>query len=123
LLVISIKEEVIVEMEYEFKNLFAAIFILLGSFWMFIAGVGINRFPDLYSRMHAATKAPSLGLALILIGAAIEFGGWVIWLQAGAMIFFIFYTNPISAHLISRAAFRAGYPLATKTCLNEMPKE
>ena len=66
------------------------------------------RLPDLFSRMHAATKPTTLGLALVLLGAAlrVETGGDAVkLLLVGA---FTFLTAPVGAHVLGRSAYRAG---------------
>ncbi len=81
------------------------ILAITGALFVVLAGVGILRFGDLYSRMHAATKATALGIALIGIAAAValDTGRGKILLA----IVFIFITAPASAHFIGRAAYRA----------------
>jgi multicomponent Na+:H+ antiporter subunit G len=78
---------------------------LVGAAFVLLAGVGVLRFPDLYARMHAATKASTVGIGLIgLSGAVLLDGGWSKTLLAVA---FIFVTAPSAAHFIGRAAYRA----------------
>lgn len=78
---------------------------LAGAILMLLAGFGTLRFPDVYARMHAATKASTLGIALIGITAASLVHG----ASAKAMlaVVFLFITAPSGAHLIGRAAYRA----------------
>lgn len=78
---------------------------IAGSLLVVLAGVGVVRFGDLYSRMHAATKATALGIALIAVAAAVA-------LDSGRgklllAVAFLFITAPASAHFIGRAAYRA----------------
>jgi len=86
----------------------AAIFILLGSALTAAAGIGIFRLPDVYTRMHAATKVGTLGSGLILAGAAIHFAEPSIVLRCVLIVFFLLLTAPIGAHMIGRAALRMG---------------
>lgn len=86
------------------------ILAIAGALLVVLAGIGVLRFRDLYSRMHAATKATALGIALIAIAAAISLdsGRGKILLATA----FIFLTTPASAHFIGRAAYRAeGIPI------------
>ena len=55
----------------------------LGSLLILLGAIGLNRFPDIYMRMHAATKAPSLGISLMLIAFILYFGTYAIALKAG----------------------------------------
>ena len=92
-------------------NLLAAALILVGSFFALVGALGIVRLPDLYSRSHAASKAGTLGSGLMLLAVAVvsEDGGVAARALAG-IVFFIL-TAPVSAHLLMRAAYLAGYPL------------
>jgi multicomponent Na+:H+ antiporter subunit G len=76
-----------------------------GGVLVVLAGVGVVRFPDVYARMHAATKASTIGIALIGIagGLALDEGRARILLTVA----FIFITAPSAAHLVGRAAYRA----------------
>jgi multicomponent Na+:H+ antiporter subunit G len=79
--------------------------VIAGAILMMLAGIGVLRFPDIYTRMHAATKASTLGIGLIAIAGsiAIDDGAAKILLAAG----FIFVTTPSGAHFLGRAAYRA----------------
>ncbi|OZC97285.1 Na+/H+ antiporter subunit G [Rhodococcus sp. 06-235-1A] len=84
----------------------ASIFILLGALLAFTAAVGIVRFPDTLSRMHAATKPQVVGLILVLIGAIISLRGNVdIWMLVLVGIFTL-VTAPVIAHTVGRVAYR-----------------
>lgn len=80
--------------------------LLVGSGWIALAAVGVIRFDDVYSRMHAATKSPTLGLILVSWGAAMHLGGFgaVKLLLVGALVLL---TAPVGAHLIGRAVHRS----------------
>ncbi|MBD3377299.1 Na+/H+ antiporter subunit G [candidate division KSB1 bacterium] len=88
-------------------NLLVAILVLLGSFVMLLAAIGLVRFPDFYTRIHAAGKAASFGLMLLLLAFAIHFNTW---LKPLLVIVFIFLTTPIAMYLISRVASRLKIP-------------
>lgn len=87
--------------------------LVVGAALVALAGLGLLRLPDLYTRMHAVTKATTLGLALLLLGSALE--AW----RAGHMplvelliIGLVFLTNPVGAHLLARAAYLSGLPMS-----------
>lgn len=91
-------------------NIVVILSLLLGTFFILSASIGIVRFPDLYTRLHAATKASTLGISFVLI-AAFLFLYVEHSLISGKLllaILFLFLTNPVSAHMISRAAHRNG---------------
>lgn len=88
------------------SDLIAALFLLGGGFFCFVAGLGLLRLPDVYCRMHAATKAGTVGLALVCLAAIVKSTSWTEILQALFVFLFMIATAPIGAHLIGRAAFR-----------------
>jgi multicomponent Na+:H+ antiporter subunit G len=84
-----------------------AAFILIGSFFLTVGTLGLLRLPNVYNRMHATTKATTLGTSSIFLAAALHFRAGS-GLTALVGILFLFLTAPTGAHLISRAAHRMG---------------
>ncbi|MDP1573994.1 MAG: monovalent cation/H(+) antiporter subunit G [Coxiellaceae bacterium] len=93
-----------------------------GSLLILIASIGVLRMPDLLMRMHAATKAGTLGVTLILLGVAFYFQRWQVSTEALLTIIFIFITAPIASHLLARAAYFGGIKLANITIIDELKK-
>lgn len=77
--------------------------MLFGSFFILISSIGILRFPDLYSRMHAVTKATSFGILLILLAISLYFGDLATILKSLLIIIFIYLTAPLSAHAVAKS--------------------
>jgi multicomponent Na+:H+ antiporter subunit G len=87
-------------------DLICGLLILAGGLLAFIAALGVVRMEDVFTRMHASTKAGSLGLGLIvaaLLIADVE-PSWSA--KAAAVLIFMLTTLPISAHLVGRAVYR-----------------
>lgn len=80
------------------------ILALLGGGFALVAAIGVVRFPDVLSRMHASSKVASFAGSLALLAAAVDIGTFSAVTRALFAIFFIFLTAPIGAHLIGRAA-------------------
>lgn len=98
----------------------AAILLVLGSLFMLLSALGTWRFPDIFTRMHAATKASSFGIGLMLAAGVVYFNdGWTI-VQSVLIIVFIFLTAPVAAHMIGRAAYLLKIPLWEKTVIDEL---
>ncbi len=97
-----------------------AFFILAGGLFSLAAAVGVLRLPDILIRMHASTKAGTLGCGLILVAVALHFGEGGITARAIAAIVFLILTAPVAAHLIGRAAYRTGVPLWKGTVMDEL---
>lgn len=89
-------------------DVLAAICLLLGAILSVAAGVGLIRFPDALSRMHAATKPQMAGLIFVLLAIGISDRSWITVLMLAPVLIFQMLTAPISAHMIGRAAYRAG---------------
>ena len=89
---------------------------------MLVASVGLVRLPDVYCRMHAATKATTFGMGGILLGASLIFQSAAVTTQALLAIFFLFLTAPVAAHLISRAAYKRGPDLCAETTHDDYGK-
>lgn len=85
-----------------------ALLVLVGSILSVLAGVGIVRLPDVFIRMHAATKVGTLGSGLIMAGAAVHFADSAVVVRCIVIVFFLLLTAPIGAHMIGRAALRMG---------------
>lgn len=84
------------------------VLLLGGAFLAFAAGVGVLRFPDLLSRMHAGTKPQVLGLILVLAGLALRLrSGGAVWALVLVVVFQLL-TAPVGAHMVGRAGYRTG---------------
>ena len=87
-------------------NLLGAIFLLLGGVLSLAAGVGLLRFPDALSRLHAATKPQVLGLVFIVVALAISSRSLTVLFALVPVVLFQMLTAPIAAHMIGRAGYR-----------------
>ncbi len=85
---------------------FAEVLLVLGSALAMIGGIGVVRFHDLLSRMHAAAKAPTLALILVSFGAAIEIGTVLAWTTLALVVILQLLSSPVGAHALSRASRR-----------------
>lgn len=95
--------------------LLSNILIFTGSLFIFIAALGVIRMPDLYMRMHTATKAGTLGAGLLLSGTAIYFLNWYVFIEIILTVFFLILTAPVVSHLIGRVAWRKGIKIYPTT--------
>lgn len=78
---------------------------ITGAAFVLLASFGVLRLGDLYSRMHAATKASTLGMILVTIAGAVRLDDGRSKLTLAVVI--IFVTAPVASHLVGRAAYRA----------------
>lgn len=92
----------------EVANLIAAVLMLLGAVFCLSAAVGIVRFPDVITRLHAATKPQVFGLLLILTAVVLSLRTWQSLGICALVALFQIVTAPVSAHMVSRTAYRTG---------------
>lgn len=95
-----------------------AIITLTGSLVLLIASIGLIRMPDVYNRLQVGTKATTLGTILSLLGLAIIMPGW-----AGKLILliiFVMMTNPVSSHVMARAAYFIKIPFTESTKVDKL---
>ena len=93
----------------------SAILMVLGAIFILLSALG-----DLYSRMHAATKASSFGVALMLIGISIWIPTPYIIIEALLIILFIYITAPIASHMIGRVAHLLNIKVGSEDCIDEL---
>ena len=96
-----------------------AILLVAGGFFMFVAGLGILRLPDVLIRMHASTKAGTVGAGLIFVAVALNFGDIATISLCALTVVFLFLTVPVASHAIARAAYRMKVDLWEGTHLDE----
>lgn len=101
-------------------NLIVGAMILVGSFFALAAAIGVLRLPDLFTRMHAASKAGPVGSGLMLLALALIAPDHATVTRAIAAVAFLLLTAPISAHLLAKAAYSVGYRLWRGSVLDEM---
>ena len=90
----------------EVFDIVGALFLLAGAVFCLAAAVGIVRFPDVMTRLHAATKPQVFGLVLILTGVAFTMRTWHVVLVALLTIGLQILTAPVSGHMLARTAYR-----------------
>jgi len=83
-------------------------FILTGSVFVLIGGIGLIRLPDFYTRIHAAGITDTMGAWLILIGLIFSAGWTLITAKLLMLLFFLAATSPLASHALAKAAFLRG---------------
>jgi multicomponent Na+:H+ antiporter subunit G len=101
-------------------EILAGSLMVLGALLAVIASAGLHRFDDLFARMHAATKPATLGMALVLIGAALHIPDPSSDVKLLLVILLQFATAPVGAHLVGRAAYRAGSHMRGSVAVDEL---
>ena len=101
-------------MEIEIRTIIAGLFLALGCFLFIVASVGVIRFPDFYTRMHAAGKTDTLGQTFILVGLIIYAGASLVSIKLLIIMGLIYIINPTAAHFLAKAAYTRGVEPWTK---------
>jgi multicomponent Na+:H+ antiporter subunit G len=101
-------------------NILIIILSSFGAIFVLLAAIGLIRMPDLFLRISVTTKAATLGIGLLLLCASLYFKDLSITSRVVAIIFFIFLTAPVGAHLIGRAAYFIGIPLWKKSVIDQL---
>jgi multicomponent Na+:H+ antiporter subunit G len=104
----------------DIATLISAALLVIGSIFALIASIGLLRLPDLYTRMHAASKAGTMGSCLMLIALAIHASDVGTVSRALAGVVFFLLTAPVSTHLLAKAAYSVGYRLHSSSVRDEM---
>lgn len=100
----------------------AALLWIAGIFTL-VAAIGLLRFPDVFLRMHAATKAGTVGVISSLLALALYFDDPAIRVRALLVALFLCVTAPIVGHVLSRASLLAGVAMSRDTVCNEWGRE
>jgi multicomponent Na+:H+ antiporter subunit G len=90
------------------RSLLSAALLLAGVAFLAAGTVGLLRFPDVYTRLHALTKADNLGLGLIVLGLALRSGSLAVALELALVWSFLMAASATTCSLIAGAAFRDG---------------
>lgn len=94
----------------DLRAIVVTLLLVIGGFFLLVGTVGLIRLPDVYNRLHATTKATTLGAASIFLAGFVYWGPQGAGLTSLVGIVFLFLTAPTGAHMISRAAHRMGVP-------------
>ena len=89
-------------------EIISVVMIFIGAFFILTAALGTYRFNDLYTRLHAASKASTFGFAFIVFGSVLPAGDMMDYTKAIVAIIFQFTITPVIAHMIARVAMRRG---------------
>ncbi len=101
----------------------SAIFWIVGATLTLLAAVGVVRLPDLFTRMQASAKASTMGLAMVLLGTAIELADSASVARAASIAAFTMLTAPVAAHVIARAAYLTNVPRWSGTVVDELRED
>ncbi len=105
------------------REIAASTFFIGGSLLVMVAAVGVARFPDLLSRMHAATKPQVLGIILMMHGLTLSLGSWEVEAKIIPVIVFQLATAPVAAHMVGRAGYRTSKVRSDLLVVDELTED
>ncbi len=82
--------------------------LLAGGFFMVVGAIGINRMPDVFTRMHAASVSDTLGAGLLLAGMMLQAGFSLVTVKLIVILMLFVFQNPLATHALTQAALHAG---------------
>jgi multicomponent Na+:H+ antiporter subunit G len=94
--------------------------VVLGSIFLFLGALGIYRMPDLYNRLQAGTKATTLGAMSLIFGVGLMQPEWLV--KSIIIVVFIAIANPLSSHVLGRAAYKNNLKPFMKTKMDAYEK-
>lgn len=96
-------------MDLEFvRDIASWVLFLSGGFFIVTGAVGIVRFPDFYTRMHAAGITDTAGAELMIIAMVLQAPSWMVTVKLLFIAFFLFLTSPVATHAIAHSAHIVG---------------
>lgn len=102
------------------NDIIVSALLIGGALMSLAAGIGLVRFPDLLTRMHAATKPQVLGLLLFLLALAVDNESWALVPVLVLCWVFQLLTSPVSAHMVGRAGYRTRHLRRDLLTLDEL---
>jgi len=106
-------------------DVLTGVFTVIGVFFTVVAAIGLIRFPDIYTRAHAASKSATLGVMFVLFAALLH-----VWVDQRIFdarlvlgLFFVLLTAPVGGHLIARAAHAQGVKLWDKSLQDALQED
>lgn len=100
-----------------------ALLLFIGIGIRLLSTIGILRFGDVYLRMHASTKASTLGLFFILGATALYFADSLVTIKMGALFGIYFFTAPIGTQVLAHGAYVSGVPMVKETRVDQLAEE
>ena len=90
------------------RTILAWAFIGSGGFFIVVSAIGINRMPDVFTRLHAVSVGDTFGAGLMLVGMMVVAGFSLVTAKLLLLLLFLWSMGPMATHAIARAALQAG---------------
>ncbi len=101
-------------------DLVTAVLVLTGAAFVLLAGLGLHRFDDVFSRVHATTKAVTFGMVLVVLGSVLQLSRPADVVKLLLAVLLQLISAPVSSHIVARAAYHAGTELSPLTAVDQL---
>ncbi len=89
-----------------FTDLLSWLLLVAGGFFFLVGAIGLNRMPDVFTRMHAVSVGDTLGAGLLVAGMALQAGPTLVTVKLFLILLVIWFTGPVATHALARAALQ-----------------
>ncbi len=87
-------------------DLLSWLLLVAGGFFFLVGAIGLNRMPDVFTRMHAVSVGDTLGAGLLVAGMALQAGPSLVTVKLFLILLVIWFTGPVATHALARAALQ-----------------
>jgi len=108
-------------MDQEYLNIIGGVIAIIGSIVLLISSLGLVRMPDAYNRIQVGTKASTMGTILSIASLFFIYPDWFGKLLI--LVLFVLITNPVSSHVIARAAYHIKVPFSSRTVVDQLKEK
>jgi len=95
-------------MAAQVMNALSWLFLVTGSVFVIIGGLGLLRLPDFFTRVHAASITDTVGAWLVLVGLMLQAGAILVLVKVVLILVFLVLTSPLASHALTKAAYIRG---------------
>ncbi len=108
-------------MDQEYLKIIGGVIAILGSIVLLISSIGLVRMPDSYNRIQVGTKASTMGTILSISSLFFIYPHW--YGKLIILVLFVLITNPVSSHVLARAAYHIKVPFSSRTIVDQLKEK
>ena len=108
-------------MDQEYLKIIGGVIAIFGSIILLISSIGLVRMPDSYNRIQVGTKASTMGTILSISSLFFIYPNW--YGKLIILVLFVLITNPVSSHVLARAAYHIKVPFSSRTIVDQLEEK
>ncbi len=108
-------------MDQEYLKIIGGVIAIFGSIVLLISSIGLVRMPDSYNRIQVGTKASTMGTILSISSLFFIYPDW--FGKLIVLVLFVLITNPVSSHVLARAAYHIKVPFSSRTIVDQLKEK